>query len=209
MTNAAVFEDAARALLALLDGIRDRESAQPGQWERPGLGVWTVRDLAGHASRAILTVGEYLSAEAPESAACPDAEAYVLGLAGDGADHEAIAERGVVAGAALGDDPASTLSRTLDRTLSAIAVQPASRIVSVFGGRTIPLAEYLRTRVFELVVHTIDLSKASGIPHSIPARALEEAAALAARVAVRSGRGDAVLLALTGRSSLPEGFSVV
>jgi hypothetical protein len=38
---------------------------------------------------------------------------------------------------------------------------------------------------------------------------LAGAAALGARVAVRTGRGAEVLLALTGREPLPTGFSVV
>jgi hypothetical protein len=36
-----------------------------------------------------------------------------------------------------------------------------------------------------------------------------EAAALAARIAVELGHGPAVLAALTGRTALPPGFSVV
>ncbi|GAA3728760.1 maleylpyruvate isomerase N-terminal domain-containing protein [Leifsonia bigeumensis] len=220
MTNTVIFESAARAFLQVLAGIRDRETDEPGQWERPGLGVWTVRGLAGHTSRAIITVGEYLAAGPPDGvlpggaspsdgSGCPDAETYLLDLAGAGADHEAVAARGTAAGEALGDDPVGSLTETLDRTLVTLATQPVDRIVSVVGGRTIPLAEYLRTRVFELVVHTIDLSRATGIPHAIPVRALEEAGGLAARAAARSGRGDALLLAATGRGPLPEGFSVV
>jgi hypothetical protein len=38
---------------------------------------------------------------------------------------------------------------------------------------------------------------------------LEEATALAARVAVAQGLGSAVLLALTGRDQLPMAFSMV
>jgi hypothetical protein len=34
---------------------------QPAQWPEPGLGVWTVRDLVRHASRAFLTVEGYLA----------------------------------------------------------------------------------------------------------------------------------------------------
>lgn len=213
--NTDVFEGAARAFLDVLRGIREREHGDSGIWERPGLGVWNVRALAGHTARAIITVGEYLAVETsagPETSgrpSCPDAETYLLDLAGASADHEAVAARGIVASDALGDDPASTLADTLDRILVALAAQPVDRIVAVIGGRTIPLAEYLRTRVFELVVHTIDLSRASGISHALPVRALEEAGTLAARAAARSGRGDALLLAATGRAPLPEGFSVV
>lgn len=215
MTDTETFESAARAFLEMLDGIRKREADEPGQWERPGLGVWTVRGLAGHTSRAIVTVDEYLAAAPTVGGApsdgidCPDAETYLLDLAGPGADHETIAARGAAAGEALGEDPVGPLTALLDRTLLDLATQPTDRILSVIGGRTIPLAEYLRTRVFELVVHTIDLSKATGITHAVPVQALEEAGTLAARAAARSGRGDLLLLAVTGRAALPEGFSVV
>ena len=33
----------------------------PTQWEQSGLGVWTIRDLVGHTSRALLTVEMYLA----------------------------------------------------------------------------------------------------------------------------------------------------
>ena len=202
MKNVAVFEESARAFIALLGGI------PPALWEKPALGVWDVRSLAGHTVRAITTIGDYLSNDTPSSADCPDAETYLLG-AGAGAASEAVARRGIAAGKALPDEPASHVARELDRVLAAIATEPARRIVSVLGGRTIPLAEYLRTRNFELVVHTLDLSRATGIPHSLPARSIEEASSLAARVAARRGNGEALLLALTGRLPLPEGFSVV
>jgi hypothetical protein len=43
----------------------------------------------------------------------------------------------------------------------------------------------------------------------MPADVLEEAAALAAQIAVAEGHGETVLLALTGRAGLPASFSVV
>lgn len=203
MKNVAVFEGAARAFIGMLGGIT------PLQWDEPGLGVWTIRSLAGHTARAISTVGEYLSEEPPETASCPNAESYYLGLHGAAVSGDAVAARGVAAGEQLGPDSQRTVTKSLDRTLAAIATQPGSRIVSVVGGRTIPLAEYLRTRTFELVVHTMDLSRAAGIAHALPAEAVAEAAALAARVAALGGNGEVLLLALTGRLALPEGFSVV
>ncbi|MBX3091137.1 MAG: maleylpyruvate isomerase N-terminal domain-containing protein [Cryobacterium sp.] len=203
MKNVAVFEDAARAFIDVLGRITDK------QWDEPGLGEWTVRSLAGHTARAISTVGEYLNGSPPTTVTCPDAEAYYAGLHGSSGSSAAVAARGVAAGAELGDDPVPRVTTTLDTVLAAIAAQPANRIVSVIGGRAIPLAEYLRTRTFELVVHTMDLTRATGIRHSLPQRAISDAAALAARIASLSGNGDTLLLALTGRIALPEGFSVV
>lgn len=203
MKNVAVFEDAARAFIDVLGRITDK------QWDEPGLGEWTVRSLAGHTARAISTVGEYLNGSPPTTVTCPDAEAYYAGLHGSSGSSAAVAARGVAAGAELGDDPVPRVTTTLDTVLATIAAQPANRIVSVIGGRAIPLAEYLRTRTFELVVHTMDLTRATGIRHSLPQRAISDAAALAARIASLSGNGDTLLLALTGRIALPEGFSVV
>ena len=96
----------------------------------------------------------------------------------------------------------------LERATDVIESQPSDRIVSI-GGMGIRLPEYLRTRVFELVVHTIDLSRATGLAHALPESAVEDAVTLAAAVASRRGSGEDVLLALTGRRPLPEGFSVV
>lgn len=203
MKNVAVFEGAARAFIGVLGGIT------PAQWDEPGLGVWTIRSLAGHTARAISTVGEYLSGQPSDTASCPDAESYFLGLHDATVGSDAVAARGVAAGELLGDDPRGVVASYLDRTLAAIATQPANRILSVVGGRTIPLVEYLRTRTFELVVHTMDLARAVGLEHSLPVEAVTDTAALAARIASLGGNGEVLLLAMTGRLPLPEGFSVV
>lgn len=208
MQNVALFEDSARSFLALLTRIT------PERWEQQGLGVWTVRSLAGHTMRAITTVTDYLATEAPSSASCEDAEAYLLGnTSGAGVTasgtNDAIAQRGIAAGELLKVTPVDQLTQQLDRVLAMIAAQPTGRVVTVHGGRSILLSEYLRARNFELVVHTMDLSRATGIALTLPSRSVEDAAALAARVAVRQGRGQELLLSLTGRISLHEGFSVV
>jgi hypothetical protein len=61
----------------------------------------------------------------------------------------------------------------------------------------------------ELVVHGMDIADAAGLDHDVPQEALEEATMLAARIAVRTARGQQVLLALTGRGELGPRFSVV
>jgi hypothetical protein len=60
-----------------------------------------------------------------------------------------------------------------------------------------------------LVVHGIDIGRATGVRPTLPAEAIEEAAVLASRVAARTGRGADVLRALTGRGPLPERFAIV
>ncbi len=202
VNNTALFFGSASAFVHLLGEIGDE------QWQEPGLGSWNLRSLAGHTARAILTVENYLAQEEPGDVTIPTAEDYYSTAYLAFTDAAAVAARGVEAGLWLGDDPVAQVSAALDRATAAIESQPADRIVSI-GGMGIRLDEYLRTRVFELVVHTIDLSRATGLPHALPDSALEDAVALAAALAARRGSGEDVLLALTGRAALPEGFSVV
>jgi len=203
MTTAANFEASARALITLLSRVT------PDQWEAPGLGTWTVRSLAGHTSRAILTVDQYLAKPAPDSAELADAESYLLAASTGGVNHDDVAARGVAAGVALGDDPAHSVQEALTKTLARLAAEPETRNVLVVGGRSIHLDEYLRTRVFELVIHTMDLSRATGIRHGLSPPAIRDAVTLAGTVATRQGHGEQVLLAMTGRIALPDGFSIV
>jgi hypothetical protein len=69
--------------------------------------------------------------------------------------------------------------------------------------------DWLRTRTFELVVHGLDTADAAGVSFAVVPEALAEAATLAARVAVVTGDGEALLRALTGRGGLPPKFTVV
>jgi uncharacterized protein (TIGR03083 family) len=203
---------AANAVIHLVEGIDDTA------WERPGLGTWTVRDLVGHTSRALVTVAEYLAAAPvpPPTVNVADAETYYQRVFTGYTGHAAVALRGVSAGEALGDDAAQALRELLDAALGAIATasteagapgNPTFPVVTV-GSLTIPLGEYLRTRVFELVVHGYDIARATGQVLDVPADIVADTAALAARVASLRGNGREVLFALTGRDTLPGGFTI-
>jgi hypothetical protein len=87
------------------------------------------------------------------------------------------------------------------------AYDDAYALTTIAGGMR--LEEYLRTRTFELVVHGFDIAAACGVDPDVASEPLIDAATLAAEVAVRAGRGPALLMALTGRSRLPEPFSIV
>ncbi|MXZ69596.1 MAG: hypothetical protein F4Z17_11675, partial [Acidimicrobiia bacterium] len=65
------------------------------------------------------------------------------------------------------------------------------------------LADYLPTRTFELVVHTLDLAGEVGEDNPVPESALSVALWLSTEVAARSGRAEDLLMALTGRAPLP------
>ncbi|MGK9149157.1 maleylpyruvate isomerase family mycothiol-dependent enzyme [Plantibacter flavus] len=202
MTDLTRYDLACGAFLRLVAGI------DAAQWTRPGLGVWDVRALVGHTSRAIITVIDYLEIDAPETVSLESAADYYGQIYLTYTNPDAIALRGVRAGEALGDEPVEHVAALRERAVAAIAAQGLDRIVSI-GGMGIPLGEYLRTRIFELVVHSLDIARATGQDAAIPPALVEEAASLAAGIAALRGEGERVLLALTGRDPLPEGFSVV
>ena len=202
MSSTDDFTHASQAFVDVVEGIG------PDQWELPGLGNWDVRALVGHTARAILTVENYLALDEPGHVSVPTAVRYYATVYSDYTDPKAIEERGVEAGVWLGDEPATTIRDARIRARAAIDAQHPDRIVSI-GGLGVPLGEYLRTRVFELVVHTIDISRATGVEHHISTAALAHTVALAGEIAVEAGRGDDLLLAMTGRAPLPEDFTIV
>lgn len=186
-------------------------------WDAPGLGDWDMRALVGHTSRALLTVEQYLAAAA-ETEEVGSAEGYYEAVARmPGADPAAVRRRGIDAGAALGDDPASAfraaaervtaLVRTYDDITCSDITHGDVLIGTIAGG--IRLSSYLPTRTFELVVHGLDLSSAAGLPADPPDVALRRSLGLASSLAVRAGDGPALLVTLTGRASLPGGYSVL
>jgi uncharacterized protein (TIGR03083 family) len=198
------FRDAAGAFADVLSAVG------PQDWAKPGLGVWNVRDLAGHASRALITVESYLDgARTGQEPELRDVVAYVRAAAGGHADPASIAERGRQAGAALGDDPHASVAQLAERVLALVDQSPDDALVASPMG-TMTLLGYLPTRTFELVVHGLDLAGAVGVPR--PARLaapLRASLALAAELAASRDDSADVLLALTGRRGLPEGFSVL
>jgi uncharacterized protein (TIGR03083 family) len=202
MGNAATFFHAATAFHGLVSAIPD------DQWDSPALGEWTVRSLVGHTTRAILTVESYLLLDDPGYPNVPDAETYYARVYRDLTDPEAVAARGVEAGIWLGDEPARAIADAISRSTALVEAAPPERIVSI-GGLGIELPEYLRTRVFELVVHSLDLSRATGIPHGQSPDAIAATLALAAGIAAARGDGELLLRALTGRDTLPADFTLV
>jgi len=202
MTSTTDFDQAARSFLDLVAEVR------PEQWGDPALGSWDVRSLVGHTARAISTVETYLLAEPAPAVTVPNAEAYYTEVLQTYTDNDSIAARGVEAGKALNENSGEVFAATLDRVLALIESNGPDRVVAI-GTIGIPLHEYLRTRVFELVVHGMDIARASGQQHGIPSEVVANTAELAARVAVRGGNGEDILFALTGRRPLPPRFSIL
>jgi len=178
-------------------------------WDGPGLGEWDLRALVGHASRSLITVSTYLQTRADHEDVTSPADYYAWVREHlTTADAGAIVERGRQAGRDLGEHPAATVDSLLERALDDVAAVE-DPLISVIGGLGLRLSTYLPTRVFELAVHGLDVARATGLDFALPDDVLAEATVLAARISVRLGTATPVLLALTGRSELPSGFSVV
>jgi uncharacterized protein (TIGR03083 family) len=180
--------------------------AQVGdRWYQPGLGEWTVRDLVGHTSRSLVTVEDYLAAEpgAVEVESAADYYRSVLHIA-----PASVVERGRAAGVALGEDPEAFLADLDARVQALVAAAPDDAFVATAAGG-MRLIDYLPTRTFELVVHSADLAVALDVLTTPAADAAASAWQLAGQLAQARGATVDVLLALTGRRTLPTGFSLL
>ena len=176
------------------------------RWDGPGLGEWDVRALAGHTSRALLTVEEYLARPAP--GVDVDSTAGYYRATRELAAGPAVAARGRQAGAALGADPAQAVARLAARVVPLVQARDGSELLTTVAGG-MRLRDYLPTRTFELAVHTGDLALALGLAPQVPASAGRQALALVAELAVDAGLAGPLLLAATGRPVPPAGLSVL
>ncbi|MCR5978089.1 hypothetical protein GDN83_10160 [Gordonia jinghuaiqii] len=174
------------------------------QWERPGLGEWSLRSLVGHASRSLTTVVSYLGVtylgEPGSTVELDSAGAYFASIQGWG-DPAAVLARGVDAGVALGDDPRGGVAALRTRAVDALSDITDRPLTTPFGG--IWLSQYLPTRTFELAVHGLDITRAIGASVPLPPSVLGSALSTAADAAALTGQGEQALLTLTGRESAP------
>lgn len=199
----------ARSAFTEAAGWHVRTVAQAvGRWDEPGLGVWDVRALVGHTSRALLTVEQYLQRPAA-TVDVPSTTAYYLATRAIAAGDE-VAERGRAAGLALGDDPVGAVTAIAARVVPLVDAADGTRTVTTVAGG-MRLADYLPTRTFELVVHTLDLVAALGDVREPepPAAAAAHALRVAGELASEGGQAGALLLAATGRAGLPAGYTVL
>ena len=206
------FVDAANWFVALT-------SIVPAEaWTANGLGEWTVRDLVGHTGRALSTVAEYASGvvAAPE---LPETVDYYRSMALSGPTavelNAAVAERGRQAGTELGPDPLRFVTALRDSVVALVHSVDLDSLATSRGG-TIRMRDYLPTRTFELVVHSLDLEQAlqrlaaPGIP-SRPFDAIADVLRLLVEIAIVRGSNSVgeLTMALTGRNGLERGYSVL
>jgi hypothetical protein len=193
------FADAAGWFVSTTALVGDR-------WAEPGLGEWDVRALVGHTSRSLLTVEAYLASPA-EAAEVPSAADYFRATRAMAAG-PAVAQRGRDAGDALGDDPASAVAEIAARVVPLVDAQDGGTLLTTIAGG-MRLEDYLPTRTFELAVHTSDLARALDEPLDVPATSAVQALRLVTELAAGDGRAGPLLLAATGRTGLPPGWSVL
>lgn len=187
--------------------IETVECIPDGAWQKPALGVWTVRDLVAHATRAMLTVEAY--SETPAKAqVVSDPTDYFMRALGTLANHAATDERARETGLALGDQPKTAVQEIADRILKRLGHMPDDFLLSPPTGGT-RLSDYLPTRTLEMMVHTLDIAKAIGLEVTPPDGPLSSTLTLLADLALRQGEGQEVALALAGRAPLSIDFSVM
>jgi uncharacterized protein (TIGR03083 family) len=195
----AAFADAAAWFAQVLAQVDER-------WGEPALGEWDVRSLAGHTSRAMITVEQYL--ERPASAvdiASADEYYRVTGQLSRG---DEVPARGRAAGVALGEDPVAAVAELIGRVVPLVDDCDGIELVSTVAGG-MRLDAYLPTRTFELVVHTADLARALSVPAEVPEASARSALAVASELAIGAHAAVDVLFAVTGRAALPQGFTLI
>lgn len=192
------FEQGANTFLEVLRGIA-RE-----QWDHPNaLGELSVRELAAHTLRAFVTVEGYLVAEPQTDRVLADACEYYTTALSDPNVHEGVAIRARQAGRQL-IDPVGESEVTVARVLALVAGTANDEPVNTFVGQ-ITLSEYLATRVVELGVHTLDLARATDQPVELHT----DTAAVVLSVLTQLASPAQLILAMTGRQSLPDDYNVM
>jgi uncharacterized protein (TIGR03083 family) len=184
------FNAASRFLVEVVSVIPDVS------WDEPGLGEWSIKELVGHANRAHETIVDYLENPQPEE---PAGSPYF--------DDASIARRGREAVGRLGTNPAEAVA---EKSLEVIELVSVTEADATLGSpiRTMTLADYLPSRTTELTVHALDIVRALDLGLEPPTDALRESLAFALTISMRRHQGLELLMAITGRDELPEGFSV-
>jgi hypothetical protein len=131
-------------------------------WDGPSaLRKLSVRGLAGHLARSVVTVSDYLAAPPPDPGPGLTAAAYFAGtFPDDDIDSDVnvvVRTRGEEQAAEGRDALVELLDTLLAQLTEQLPLEPASRTMKVINDGLILLDEYLRTRLVELALHIDDL----------------------------------------------------
>ncbi|MCH7736795.1 MAG: maleylpyruvate isomerase N-terminal domain-containing protein [Chloroflexi bacterium] len=176
-------------------------------WDEPALGEWCARDLTGHTYRAFTTILSY-SDKPAEKVELERPVDYFLKALESLADPKQVAERGRAAGLEIIDNPTMMVRGFAMYVKNKLEELSDDHIMGTpVGG--IRLIDYLPTRTFELIIHTMDLAKSIGVEAEPPERGMEATVRLLGQIALYRGQAPSLVLAATGRNGLPDGFSVL
>ena len=187
---------------AARDLVSSHELAE--KWDAPSaLEHFSLKGLAGHLARAVISVETYLDRPIPPDAPVTAAEYYARALGNNDLTsdlHTGIRQRGEQMAAEGHRALLSTLDGAIARLRMRLDAEPEERRVQVFKDIVIFLDDYLVTRLVELVVHMDDLSVSLGIqPPAVPTEAYGLAEVCLVDIA-RFRHGDvAVIRALARR----------
>ena len=176
-------------------------------WDRPALGECCIRDLAGHTYRSFTTVLSYSLKPAVKVDLQRPVD-YIQEAQKTLIDPKHIAELGRAAGLEIIDDPRMMVRGFAMYVKNKLEELPDDFILARhFGG--IQLIDYLPTRPFELIIHTMDLAKSVGVVSDPPEAGMEATIDIIGQMALSRGYASDLILSVTGRGQLPAGFSVL
>ena len=176
-------------------------------WDGPALGEWCVRDLTGHTYRSFTTVLSY-SLKPADKVDLEGPVDYFREALKTLADPKHVAELGRAAGLEIIDNPQMMVRGFAMYVKNKLEEMSDDFILECpIGG--IRLIDYLPTRTFELIIHTMDLANAVGIEANPPEAVMDTTLQIMGQLALYGGQASNLVLAATGRGELPAGFSVL
>lgn len=193
--TAAAFRDASRWWRSIVGAVEDH------QWNQAALGEWSVRELVAHTDRAYKTIIEYVEGGPKDPTVLWSAAGYFRTVLAEQTPHVHIAARARAEAQEHTDWVAAT-DDLADRAEAIVFERGGETAVHTFVGE-MELAQYLATRVVELVVHGLDLSAAIDLPTPPPTRAARIVLQVLLDLSTADDIGS-ILRLLTGRpASLP------
>ncbi len=196
------FKEAARFFVETVTRVPD------DRWDAPGLGSWSVREVAAHTAHTFEAISGYESpartAERIELTNPTDFYLTVLDPGRSAARDRRAQERG----RQLSDSPPSVIRQMANGALAVLDGIPDGHPSQAIGGG-VRFIDWLATRVVELTVHGLDIARAVDIDTDAPSAALTVTLNVLSDLAVATGKAGDLAMAATGRGALPSGYSLM